>query len=80
MMNSTPGDIFARHGYTYTGSCNCGGIYTEKWRKGEFIIRWRKKRYTFKVMQAHEGTILTWQPIKLLENTLNELAKKNMEA
>jgi hypothetical protein len=72
-------ELLTKHGYIFAGTCNCGGYFTEKYRNGKYLIKWRKKRYLFKVIEDN-CTLRNWQPIKNLEQTLNELAKKDIEA
>lgn len=66
-------------GYLYVGVCNCSGYYTEKYRNKQYMIKWRRRRYTFKVLEGN-ATLYGWQPLQKLEETLNELAKKNTES
>jgi hypothetical protein len=60
----------AQYGFTYTGSCNCGGSHTEKYRSGQYDLRVRK--FSFKV-KKNGITIASWKPISKLIETIHDL-------
>jgi hypothetical protein len=66
-------------GFRPSGSCRCDGYFTLKFRKGVYEIKWRKAKYTFKIMEQN-STLHNWQPLENLENTLNELDQKLIQA
>lgn len=68
-------DLLHQYGFKYTGSCNCNGIFTEKYKKGEYLIKWRRKRYTFCVVQ-NNSKITGWLPLKDMESKLKELTSE----
>ncbi len=58
------------YGFEYTGSCNCGGVHTEKYKSGEYELRLRKQ--SFKVKKG--GISITgYRPIIKLIETISEL-------
>jgi hypothetical protein len=65
-------EILTQYGFTYTGSCSCDGVYTEKYRNGDYQVRWRKKQGRFRIKQ-HGNTIVNWTPEIDIENRLKEL-------
>lgn len=65
-------DLLKQYGFKYTGSCNCIGIFTEKYKKGEYMIKWRRKRYTFAIF-LNNAKITGWLHVKDLEAKLKEL-------
>lgn len=74
-------EVLKKYGFKYVGSCNCNGIYTQKYKRGDYMIRWRSKRYKFVVQYLGKMTG-GWQPVTELENKLkeiNELLESNKE-
>lgn len=62
--------IPAQYGFEYTGSCNCGGVHTEKYRNGDYELRVSK--HTFKI--RNKGiTVSAWLPLIKLIETISEL-------
>ena len=76
-------DLLHQYGFKYVGSCNSNGIFSEKYKKGEYMIKWRRKRYTFAIF-LNNAKITGWSPIKDLEDKLkvltSELDQKNKTA
>lgn len=60
------------YGFKPAGSCNCGGIYTEKYKCDSYLIRVRPRRYRFAIFESG-GVIVNWTDLKELENKLNEI-------
>lgn len=61
-------------GWQFTGHCMCDGLYTEKYRKGDYQVNWRKRRYAFRL--KHKADFITnWINISELTKTIEELVK-----
>jgi hypothetical protein len=58
-------------GFYPSGSCDCGGVRNEKYRKGPFVIYIREKKNQFKIKRKNEVVV----PLK----SLNELEKALQE-
>jgi hypothetical protein len=58
-------------GFYPSGSCDCGGVRNEKYRKGQFVIYVREKKNQFKIKRKNEVVV----PLK----SLNELEKALQE-
>jgi hypothetical protein len=58
-------------GFYPSGSCECGGVRNEKYRKGAYVIYIRKTKNQFKIKKKNELII----PLK----SLNELEKDLQE-
>lgn len=58
------------YGFEYTGSCNCGGVHTKKYKNGEYELRVRK--HSFKV-KKNGITVSKWIPLIKLIETISEL-------
>jgi hypothetical protein len=54
-----------------SGSCDCGGVRNEKYRKGPFVIYIRKTKNQFKIKRNNEVVV----PLK----SINELEKSLQE-
>jgi hypothetical protein len=67
-MNET----LIKYGFKASGSCTCGGIYTQKYRCDTYLIRVRPKRYKFAIYD-HGSQMVNWTDLRELENKLNEL-------
>ena len=65
-------ELIKSFGFYPSGSCDCGGVRNEKYRKGPFIIYIRKTKNQFKIKRNNEVVI----PLK----SLNELEKDLQEA
>lgn len=73
-------DTMLELGYKFAGTCNCNGLHTEKYKRGEYEIHIRPKSYKFgiKRFNALEGG---WQPLSDLETkikAINETIEKDM--
>lgn len=64
-------DLIKSFGFYPSGSCDCGGVRNEKYRKGPFVIYIRVKKNQFKIKRNNEVVI----PLK----SLNELEKALQE-
>jgi hypothetical protein len=58
-------------GFYPSGSCDCGGVRNEKYRKGPFVIYIREKKNQFKIKRKNDVVV----PLK----SLNELEKSLQE-
>jgi hypothetical protein len=58
-------------GFYPSGSCDCGGVRNEKYRKGAYVIYIRSTKNQFKIKKKNEVII----PLK----SLNELEKSLQE-
>lgn len=59
-----------QYGFQYTGSCNCGGVHTEKYMNGIYELRLRKR--TFKLKKS--GISITgYRPLIQLIETIADL-------
>lgn len=65
-------EIMSKYGFNPAGTCNCGGIYTEKFRRGADLVRIRPRRYKFTIYH-NGGVVLNWTDLKDLENKMNEI-------
>jgi hypothetical protein len=72
-------DLLTKYGFKSAGSCNCGGVFTQKYRCDTYLIRIRPRRYKFAIFD-HGTRLLDWTDLKDLENKLNELFPRDMEA
>ena len=75
----TISDLLQAHGFRPAGTCRCDGYFTLKFRKGIHEVKWRKSRYTFKVME-YSSTLHNWQTLENLQNILNELDTQKIKA
>lgn len=64
-------ETLTRYGFKSAGSCQCGGIYTQKYRCDTYLIRVRPRRYKF-ALYDHGTRLLDWTDLKELETKLNE--------
>lgn len=67
----TSEQLILSYGFYASGSCDCGGVRNDKYRKGPFIIYIRKTKNQFKIKRNNEVIV----PLKLL----NELDKALQE-
>lgn len=65
-------ELMTLYGYTFSGSCQCDGFLTLKYRKGEYELKWRKNRYMFRMFKNRQPEI-PWTKLTELENYINEL-------
>lgn len=73
-MNSIK-ELAELFGYTFTGTCHCDGQLTEKYRNGDYELRWRKHKYQFRVRQGR--TLLNnWAPVNGAETFLKSVHSK----
>lgn len=72
-------ELLERYGFKPAGHCNCGGIYTEKYRCDTYLVRVRPRRYKFAIYD-HGSQVVNWTDIKELENKLNEIFPKDKTA
>lgn len=64
-------EIILSFGFYSSGTCDCGGVRNDKYRKGPFIIYIRKTKNQFKIKRNNEVIV----PLK----SLNELDKDLQE-
>jgi len=64
--------LLEQYGYQYTGTCQCDGYHTIKYRRKDgYEVKWRKKRYMFKLKKNNE-LIKSWSPVSILSVALSE--------
>jgi hypothetical protein len=62
-------DLLLQYGYTSSGKCHCDGFPTDKYSKGDYQLRIRKTKGTFKI--RYQGRSLTqWIPVTKMEEAL----------
>lgn len=44
-------DLLKGYGFKEAGRCSCGGTLTLKFTKGFYLIKWQKKKQTFKAYE-----------------------------
>lgn len=78
---TNPDFILQSFGYIYNGTCRCSGYYTKKYRKPktQILIKWRVHKQKFKLTEG-QTILYNWEQISNLEEALNELATKNIQA
>jgi len=64
-------ELIKSYGFYPSGSCDCGGVRNDKYRKGPFIIYIRKTKNLFKIKRNNEVIV----PLK----SLNDLEKSLQE-
>lgn len=64
-------ELIKIYGFYPSGSCDCGGVRNEKYRKGSYVIYTRKTKNQFKIKRNNEVIV----PLK----SLNELEKALQE-
>lgn len=64
-------ELIKSFGFYPSGSCDCGGVRNEKYRKGPYVIYIREKKNQFKIKRNNEVVV----PLK----SLNELEKALQE-
>lgn len=67
----TSEETIKQFGFYPSGSCDCGGVRNEKYRKGAYVIYIRKTKNLFKIKRKNELIV----PLK----SLNELEKALQE-
>lgn len=65
-------EILTKYGYNPAGSCSCDGIYTLKYKNGNYLIKWRKSRYKFRLFEYGKA-ITGWMEVKEADKKLNEI-------
>lgn len=50
---------YTQYGFEYTGSCNCDGVQTEKYKNGEWQLRHRPKHGVYK-FKKNGRTVSEW--------------------
>lgn len=68
-----------RYGFKPAGTCNCGGIYTEKYRCDTYLIRIRPRRYKFAIYDGGMQTV-NWTALDQIEIKLNEIFPRDKTA
>ena len=67
----TSEELIKSFGFYPSGSCDCGGVRNDKYRKGPFVIYFRKTKNQFKIKRNNE-VIVPLKNINELEKTLQE--------
>lgn len=67
----TTEEIIKQFGFYPSGSCDCGGVRNDKYRKGPFVIYIRKTKNQFKIKRKNE-VIVPLKSLNELEKTLQE--------
>jgi len=67
----TTEDIIKSYGFYPSGSCDCGGVRNDKYRKGPYVIYVRKMKNQFKIKRSNE-VIIPLKSINELEKALQE--------
>lgn len=62
-------EILTRYDYKSSGSCHCDGYQTDKYDMGNYQLRIRVKKETFKI-KKNGNSVTQWLPITMLEETL----------
>lgn len=65
-------ELLTKYDYKPAGSCHCNGVFTLKFKNGDYLIKWRKSRYKFQVFESG-SSITGWLEVKELENKLKEI-------
>jgi hypothetical protein len=62
-------DLLLQYDYKPDGKCHCDGFPTDKYSKGDYQLRIRKTKGTFKI--RYQGRSLTqWIPVSKMEEAL----------
>lgn len=64
-------EIIQSFGFYPSGSCDCGGVRNEKYRKGPFVIYIRKTKNLFKIKRNNE-VIIPLTNLNALEESLQK--------
>lgn len=64
-------EIIKQHGFYSSGSCDCGGVRNDKYRKEGYTIYIRKTKNQFKIKRKNE-VIVPLKSLNELEKTLQE--------
>lgn len=65
-------DVLKLFGFNKSGSCNCGGIRNEKYKKGKYVCYVRPGKSTFKIKEKN-SIIEPFQPLSDLMNSLSKI-------
>lgn len=65
-------DLAEKYGFKYTGSCYCNGYYTEKFKRGDYKLRWRKKRHLGMIL-LYGSSITKWIKISDIDEALSKI-------
>lgn len=50
---------YQQYGFTYTGSCSCDGIQTEKYKNGQWLLKFRPKHGVYR-FKRNGRTVSEW--------------------
>lgn len=64
-------ELMKEYGYVFSGSCNCDGYETNKYKKDHRAIRWRKRQNKFQYWEGRTA-VLNWTPIADLPEYLKK--------
>jgi hypothetical protein len=67
----TTEEIILSFGFHPSGTCDCGGMRNEKYRKGEIVIYVRKKSGHFKIKRKNQ-VVVPLTNLNVLEETLQK--------
>lgn len=67
----TSEDLIKSFGFYPSGTCDCGGVRNDKYRKGAYVIYIRKTKNLFKIKRNNE-VIIPLKSINELEKSLQE--------
>lgn len=67
----TTEQLIISFGFHQSGSCDCGGVRNDKYRKGPFIIYIRKTKNQFKIKRNNE-IVIPLTNLNVLEETLQK--------
>lgn len=67
----------AQHGYTYCGKCSCDGHLTEKYKNGNYQLRYRVRQQRFRIKE-NGSWLFQWTPITELETKLNGIKQSEI--
>lgn len=70
----TTESILLSHGFAFHSKCTCDGFTTHKYANGQWMVKWRTGKYTFKLKHGHTS-VTGWLPIAELNNVLEEKIK-----
>lgn len=64
-------ETIQQYGFYPSGSCDCGGMRNDKYRKGEIVIYVRKKTNQFKIKKKNQ-VVIPLMSLNELEITLQK--------
>ncbi len=59
------------YGFQFTGTCNCDGYKTDKYKFEGWQVKWRRTKYQFKLKQ-NGITVSGWMPVSKLNEVLEQ--------